>query len=66
MSRGAMKVAVYIPVDLNGNGGVEKHVLRLAEALRQLGLEIDVFGKNPRNRQPTKSHPTQLRFAAQR
>jgi len=43
-----MKVAVCVPLDLNYPGGVEKHVLCLAEALGRLGLHIDVFGAKGR------------------
>lgn len=39
-----MKAAICTPLDLNKNGGVEKHILCLAEAMRGLGLDIDVFG----------------------
>lgn len=42
-----MKVAVCVPIDLHVHGGVEKHVLRLAEAVRKLGVQVDVFGKVP-------------------
>ena len=42
-----MRVAVYIPHDLNTHGGVEKHVLRLADGMRAAGVEVDVFGKYP-------------------
>jgi len=40
-----MKAAICTPLDLNINGGVEKHILRLAEAMRDLGVDIDVFGQ---------------------
>lgn len=52
-----MKVAIYIPSDLNINGGVEKHILRLSEAMRLLGLQVDVFGKIPPL--PSRSSPEQ-------
>ncbi len=40
-----MKIAVCVPTDFNYYGGVEKHVLRLSEAVRRLGVEVEVFGK---------------------
>lgn len=39
-----MRVAICVPIDLSGLGGVETHVLDLARALRRQGLEVDVFG----------------------
>jgi glycosyltransferase involved in cell wall biosynthesis len=46
-----MKIAVCYPVDLNYCGGAEKHILRLSEAIRGLGVDITVFGKEgPRSR----------------
>ena len=39
-----MKIAICAPLDLNGAGGVETHVLELAEAMRSLGPTVDVFG----------------------
>ena len=39
-----MKVAVCIPLDLNKNGGVEKHILCLTKAMRSEGQDVDVFG----------------------
>lgn len=42
-----MKIAFCIPIDLNYHGGVEKHVLRLADALREIGADVDVYAKRP-------------------
>ncbi|MBN1765974.1 MAG: glycosyltransferase family 4 protein, partial [Sedimentisphaerales bacterium] len=39
-----MRVALCAALDLNTAGGVELHVLQLARALRQLGLQVDIFG----------------------
>ena len=41
-----MRIAICTPIDLNGTGGVEKHVLCLADALGELGYSVDVFGKS--------------------
>ncbi len=40
-----MKIAACVSIDLNNNGGVEKHVLRLADACRLQGISVDVFAK---------------------
>ena len=42
-----MRVAHTVPLDLNLPGGVEKHILCLTHALRQLGIHVDVFGQTP-------------------
>ncbi|MBN2376544.1 MAG: glycosyltransferase [Sedimentisphaerales bacterium] len=39
-----MKIAICAPMDLAGSGGVETHILSLAAALRELGVEVSVFG----------------------
>ncbi len=41
-----MKVAVAAPLDLTGVGGVEVHILEIARALRQLGVEVEIFSKD--------------------
>lgn len=51
-----MKIAHYIPLNLNNPGGVEKHVLRLSEALRARNINVDVFGKAPLT--PGNGHKT--------
>jgi len=51
-----MKVAICIPTDLNGNGGVEKHILRLAEAMCQLGVHVDIYGKTPPSSSASTEH----------
>ena len=39
-----MKVCLVIPYDLGEEGGVKRHGVRLAAALRELGDEVDVIG----------------------
>jgi len=41
-----MKVAICIPAELHNHGGVEQHILCLAQAMRQLGLHVDVYCRN--------------------
>lgn len=33
-------------MDLSGAGGVETHILQLAQEMRKLGVDVDVFGKH--------------------
>ena len=44
MVAAVVRVAQVATVDLAGAGGVEVHILRLAEALRGLGVEVEVIG----------------------
>jgi len=50
MAGGAMKIAVYAPMDLTQCGGVETHILELAAALTRQGAAIRVFGKKTPHR----------------
>lgn len=45
-----MKVTIVIPIDLNSPNGVEKHILRITESMRALGIGADACGPLP----PTK------------
>ena len=42
-----MKVAICTPMDLNAPGGVETHINQIAQALRVLGVCVEVFAKIP-------------------
>ena len=41
-----MKIAICVPLDLRGAGGVETHVRELARAMRRLGAKVDIAGNN--------------------
>lgn len=41
-----MKIAHCVPVNLNNPGGVEKHIMRLTEAMRPYAGVVDVYGKS--------------------
>jgi len=38
-----MKIAICTPLKLDTAGGVEKHIVKLAQALQALGLQIEIF-----------------------
>jgi len=38
-----MKVAICVTLDLSAPGGVEAHILQLSHALREIGLQVDIF-----------------------
>ena len=40
-----MRVAVCVDLDLNAVGGVESHIYCLSEAMRQAGVQVDLYGR---------------------
>ncbi|MEP6864891.1 MAG: glycosyltransferase family 4 protein [Deltaproteobacteria bacterium] len=51
-----MRVCMVIPYDLSEEGGVKRHGVRLAEALRALGDEVDVVGPSSAPIQDPRIH----------
>src|SRR5882724_8586977 len=52
----AMRICLVTPYDLSRHGGVNKHVLGLASALRRMGDEVEVIG--PASDELTKPGPS--------
>jgi glycosyltransferase involved in cell wall biosynthesis len=42
-----MKIAIYIPLDMGKNGGIEKHILNLADCIAQSGEHVDIYCRMP-------------------
>jgi len=41
-----MKIAVCVSIDITGAGGVETHIRQLTQSLRDMGTQVDIYGKN--------------------